>query len=81
MGKKFNALVSRTLKNLVDSDDRGSGGVKNGIAPSNDMPGQSLLSDVFDESIKTEIGLAIDIEHIPSDKNIWILPELSISKA
>ena len=44
------------------------------------MPGQCLLSDILDEGIKTEIGLAVDVEHVPSDKNIRILPELNVSK-
>ena len=58
---------------LVDSDDRGSGGVKNCIDPSIDMPGQSLLSDIIRVHIETETKPTVDVKHIPSYENVWIV--------
>ena len=72
---------SPRTQQLVDNDNCGSGGVKNCVAPSIDIPGQSLLSDIIRLHTETEIGLTVDVEHIPSHENIWILPKLNISKA
>ena len=45
------------------------------------MPGQSLLSDIIRVHSKTKVGLTVNVEHIPSHENIWILPKLNVSKA
>jgi hypothetical protein len=68
-------------RHLVDSDDGGTGGVKNGIGPRIDMPGQSSLRNVINVRVETEIGLAIKVELVPSHENVRRLPELSVSKA
>ena len=72
--------ISIEPNSLVDSDDGGSSGVKNGIGPSNNMPGQSLLSDIIGVHIETEISTTVDVKHIPSHENIWNLPKLNVSK-
>ena len=45
------------------------------------MPGQSLLSDIIGIHFETEIGPTVDVEHIPSHENVWILPKLNVTKA
>jgi len=45
------------------------------------MPGQSFLSDIIDVRIETEIGYVADVERVPSHENVWVLPELDVSKA
>ena len=74
------SILVKEPNSLVDSDDRGSGGVKNGIAPSINMPCQSLLSDIIDVHTEAETGATVDVEHIPSHENIWIIPKFNVTK-
>ena len=45
------------------------------------MPGQFFISDIIGVHNKTEIGPTVDVEHIESHENVWILPKLDVSKA
>ena len=52
-----------------------------GIGPSMDMPVQSFLSDTINERIETEIGLAVEVDIVPTHENGRSLPKLIVFKA
>ena len=45
------------------------------------MPGQSLLGDLINEGLQTEVVSAAKIKHVQGNKDTRIFPELNVSEA